>query len=101
MNIENLQIATNETVLKMMDSYNSMYKRMYKITLACIICTSIIITSLLGATIYFLNAFEIEATSTETIQTIEGDGKINNIEGDGTINDIESQGDVTVGGDKR
>lgn len=99
LNVETLQIATNDTVLKMVDTYNSMYKKMYKLTLICIISVAIILSSLFVSVVYFLNTFELEMTSTETTQTIEGDGKINNIEGDGTINNIDSEGNVTIGGE--
>lgn len=96
--LEEFQLATNETVLKMIDTYTSMYKKMYKLTITIVICVTIILTSLLCGVLYFLSNFEVEASVTETHQTIEGDGRINNIDGDGIINNIDTTGDVQIGG---
>lgn len=99
-NLSDIQIATNDTVLKMIDTLNRMNKRMYRAVLICIISITLILTTLFLGVIYFLNSFEVEATTVEeTItHTIEGDGSINTIEGNGTINNIETQGTVEVGG---
>ena len=95
MDIEKINIASNETILELVKSLKSRLKTAERLTIIAMSMMLIQTTVLVGGILYFLNTFEVEM-STETItQTSEGETAIiNNVSGEN--NSVTNE----LGGDK-
>ena len=83
--LEQLQIASNETILKLIDALNKKFAKMEKVAIAAMIIMLLQTMTIVGGVLYFFSAYAVEVE--DTVQMIEGDNtSINNIEGnDNTI----------------
>lgn len=81
--IEQIQIASNETILAIMKQQKESIKTIKVMFISLLIAICVIVMSCVGGAIYFFNTFDLEATTTETTtQTVEGEGaEISNVEG--------------------
>lgn len=86
MDIKEIQIATNETIMELMKHQKEQCKQIRNMFMTVIISFTIMIGMCVGGIMYFINTFEIETfteTTTTTTQTVEGDSaEINNVQGD-------------------
>lgn len=80
--MDNIQLASNETLIQIMQHQREQNKMIRNMFVSLLISIVLIVGMCVGGAMYFLNTFEVEA-STETTQTVEGDSaQINNVEGD-------------------
>ena len=78
--LEQLQLASNETILKLIDALNKKFAKMEKVAIAAMIIMLLQTMTIVGGVLYFFSAYAV--TIEDTVQTIEGDNtSINNIDG--------------------
>ena len=93
MNKESIQLASNETIIKIMKESRKKDEIIKKMFMALVISFTVMILAILGTGIYFLNTFDLY-TQTEEI-TIEGDNAQYN-----SVNTKGHNNNINLGGSK-
>lgn len=89
MKLEEIQLATNETIVKLINATNDKYLKMQRLTIIIVVAMLLQTMTIVGGILYFFNAYSVTVDDTYLEQSIEGDNtSINNIQGEN--NSIEN-----------
>lgn len=82
MDIKEVQLYTNETVLELIRGYKHMLKKAERLTIIALSIMLLQSIVLVGGVLYFFSAYAVEVTDEVITQEVVGDNaSINNVEG--------------------
>jgi len=81
--LQEIQLATNETIVKLINALNKKVVKMEKVAIISMVIMLLQTMTIVFGVLYFFNAYSVTVEDTYLEQSIEGDNtSINNINGD-------------------